>query len=545
MFDNKKKINFNLHIYVFIIIATITIINDNIIYFTNLKYEISLIFSCILVIIFNIYLLRKKVFKIENDFNKLDLIAVIPYSIIYFIIILHIDDFIDTISYHLYNQKNPFIDRINFDLLPSSSFFFPLGDRMNYIFVRLLGYRFGNILSLYSSIIIFYQIKRFLTIITPEINSKLKIFIATLFLYTFSVNLCIGEYSIDIFSMVILLELLYIAVKRINIFEFKQYLYLSIFLAGIATGIKISNIIFAVPIVLYMSIKSIKNYKNIKFYDLFIGIILFFIPFGVYMINACVQTQNPIFPFCNYIFKSNYYEEVSSKDLRLGAKNLEEIILWPIIIILEPLRGDDIRKLVDPIWGTGYIISIYCLMKNKENKKVLNLAFLNILLTILWIIFASGYVRYGMFIAIAYFLIEIYLLDKVIVELIKKKSINNILDLFLKILLIAIIVIQMIFSLFIGIVYIIEKIKDTINDFSYTIEENAISGIYDINGVWISSRYNTSCIDLIRNENDPMYNVDIITEKDPMMNVKSNYSDLSKKIFYEKIKRKRIIYSCK
>ncbi len=363
MYSNKK-ISLNLHIFVFIIIATIAIINDNIIYFTTLNYEISLLISFAIVVILNVFLLRKKHLEINTEFNKFDLIALIPYCIIYFLIIVHIDDFIDTISYHLYNQKNPFIDRINFDLLPSSSFFFPLGDRMNYIFVRFLGYRYGNILSLYASIIIFYQIKRFISFIIPEMKEKIKIIISSLIIFTFSVNLCIGEYSVDIFSTVILLELLYIAIKNVNIFKDKNHLYLSVFLAGIATGIKISNILFVIPIGFFMLIKSFKEYKNLKFYNLIFAIILFFIPFAMYMINSYIQTQNPIFPFYNYIFKSNYYEMVSAKDLRLGAKNFLEIILWPLIITIKPLRGDDIRGIVDPIWGVR--IYYFNILSNKK-----------------------------------------------------------------------------------------------------------------------------------------------------------------------------------
>ena len=96
---------------------------------------------------------------------------------------------------------------------------------MNYILVRFLGYRLGDLLYLYSTIIIFYQIKRFLNLIIPEINNKIVIAFSSIMLYTFSVNLCIGEFSIDIFSTVILLELLYIAINSINVLENKKYLY--------------------------------------------------------------------------------------------------------------------------------------------------------------------------------------------------------------------------------------------------------------------------------------------------------------------------------
>lgn len=424
---------------------------------------------------------------------------------------------------------------------------------MNYIFVRFLGYRLGNLLYLYSAIIIFYQIKRFLTDIIPNISNKMKVICSSIILYTFSVNLCIGEYSIDIFSSIILLELLYIAIKNINVLENKKYLYLSVFLAGISIGIKISNVVFSTILLAYIILKFYKNFKIIKLYDILICIILFIIPFGIYMINNYIQTQNPIFPFYNSVFQSNYYEESSAKDARLGPKNIVETIAWPIIISIEPLRGDDIRGLVDPIWVIGYIILIYSLIKNRENKKVLSLSILSIVITVIWITFVSGYVRYGMFIPITYFLLEIYVLYKSIFEINiiyktiieSKKEKYSILKLIFNFILIFTILIQLIFSIFVGTVYILEKINVSVEEFSYNVDKKTISEKYDIDGVWIASRYNTSCIDLIRNEDDPMYNADIIVDIDPMMNVKSSYSDFSKEIFFKKIKRRKIIYSFK
>lgn len=543
MINVNKKLVLNIHIYFFIIIASIAILNDNIIYFLNFDYDISLVISFIIILLFNIFFIKMRTIEIRMDFNKWDLIAIIPYCIIYFVIIQHIDDFIDTISYHLYNQKNPFIDKINYDLLPRSTTFFPLGDRMNYIFVRFLGYRFGNILYLYSVLTIFYQIKRILKVIIPNIKNKRQTLFASIIIYTFSMNLCIGEFSVDILSVVFLLELLYISLSKIDIWENKKYIFLTCLLIGILIGIKISNTFFSGIFLVYIFLKNYKSFKKLELYDICICIILMIIPFVVYMINNYVQTQNPIFPFGNSFFHSIYYEECSARDGRLGPKNILEILLWPIIIVLEPIKGDDIRGIVDPIWAIGYIILIYCLIDNKKNKKVSNLLILSLIITYIWIIFVSGYVRYAMFIAIIYYLIEIYALRKLIMEF--KVETKSILKISLNYILIFLILIQIILSALIGGIYIFEKIRTSIYDFHYNLEENTISGEYDIEGVWIASRYNTSCIDLIRTDDVPMYNVDVIVDVDPMMNIRNNYSNFSSNLFYRKIERKKIIYSFK
>ena len=78
--------------------------------------------------------------------------------------------------------------------------------------------------------------------------------------------------------------------------------------------------------------------------------------------------------------------------------------------------------------------------------------------------------------------------------------------------------------------------------YSMGIEEKSgsISGKYDIDGVWICTKYNTSYIDLIRYKEDPMYNIDIVLKKDPMWEVENDFSDYSKKEFYEKLKNKKL-----
>lgn len=126
-----------------------------------------------------------------------------------------------------------------------------------------------------------------------------------------------------------------------------------------------------------------------------------------------------------------------------------------------------------------------------------------------------------------------------------KVETKSILKISLNYILIFLILIQIILSALIGGIYIFEKIRTSIYDFHYNLEENTISGEYDIEGVWIASRYNTSCIDLIRTDDVPMYNVDVIVDVDPMMNIRNNYSNFSSNLFYRKIERKKIIYSFK
>ena len=538
----KTKIEINRHMLLLIFIICITALNDIMVYFFSINYELSLLISIALISI--LYFFNKKKIQITIDFSKLDLIPFFLYLIISFFLIIYLDDFIDTITYHIYNQRNPFIDKINFDFLPSSTTFFPLGDRMYYIFTKYLGYRVGVILSGYILIILYYQTKKALTIVLPKLSEKRIILWSSIVIFSLTANSLIFKYNVDSFSMVILFELIYIFIKNVNVFENKNYLYFSVLLSGIAIGIKISNSVLVTVILFAIIINSLvkikyKFCKFIKPYDFLFLLIIFVFPYIVYMINNYHQTGNPVFPFFNGIFKSIYYKEIAGADLRLGYKNIIEFFLWPIIICFNPVLGDDIIERIDLIWGLGYIVSILYLFIGK-NKTIRKLSLLNLILTIVWIKFISGYARYGLAISFTYYFIVIYVIETIIDGLkgeTKKEKLINI----YKFASVASMLIIIAVTVIDGIDMLLYRMAHSLY-YSMGIEEKSgsISGKYDIDGVWICTKYNTSYIDLIRYKEDPMYNIDIVLKKDPMWEVENDFSDYSKKEFYEKLKNKKL-----
>lgn len=301
-----KKINLNIHMFIFLNLITVTIFNDIIIYLSNIEYNYSLLLSTILVCIISFFISRKNI-QIQKDIDTSDIIPLVAIVLLSILKLLTIDDFIDTLTYHLYNQFHPFIDKINFDFLPSSTFFFPLGDRLNYIFVNFLGIRYGTILSCYVAVILYYQFKNILKILIPELNTKLRTFYFLLILTSNSVAIYIGTYFIDSFSSILLFELIYIFIQNINLFKNKKYLYLSMFLLGILIGIKITNLYLGIIIIALLLIRNIKEdglkqIKNIHLHDYIFLIFVTFLPFVIYTINNYIQTGNPIFPLMNNIF---------------------------------------------------------------------------------------------------------------------------------------------------------------------------------------------------------------------------------------------------
>ena len=166
----------NIYFCIVFIISMIAFITDIILYIIGGKYLISLIISALIVINIFVYWIKKQKIEITIDFEKTDVFLFIGmFFITIFSGIVYPDFVYDTISYHEYLQKNPFMDKVNYDFFPGRIYcmgLFPVGDRMYYIIRYFFGYRFGATLSFFSTIVIFYQVKNILKILTN--NSKMS-----------------------------------------------------------------------------------------------------------------------------------------------------------------------------------------------------------------------------------------------------------------------------------------------------------------------------------------------------------------------------------
>lgn len=216
-----KKIN--LCFFALLILFTQIIICDNLIYFFKASYLIGNIIALILNIGIFAILIRKKKIKIETNFNKFDLIFIAILLVITGLTIIYPDTFWDSYSYHIYLQQNPFADKINSDFFPGrtlTSFVYPIADRIFYMFRTVLGFRLGTLPGYFLIAVMFYQIKKYLNkLIGEKIADKYISMLSILPLGVFIILQQLGTYYIDNFSVVMLLEILYIV-----LFEKKIYL---------------------------------------------------------------------------------------------------------------------------------------------------------------------------------------------------------------------------------------------------------------------------------------------------------------------------------
>ena len=490
----------NLYFLIVLLIASIAFIGDIIIYLLNLSYGISIIISTILVFIILYFSIKNKKLKVTLDFEKTDIYLFIVMFFVSIITgIVYPDYTYDTISYHSYLQENPFIDKVNFDFFPGRifcMFLFPLGDRMYYIIRVLFGYRFGAMLSFFSPIVLFYQTKKILKILTnkSKICSMASYFI---FLIT-SYSIFIGTYYIDCLCIIFTLQILVSIYENNDIFKNKYKLYFLGLISGIAIAIKITQIFFIIPLYLFLIYKNRKDLKEIHFKNIVVFGILNVLPCIVYMLDNYIQTGSILFPYYNAIFKSEYFGNYNWVDERFGIDGIISKIFWPLKKISANKYGDELVYI--DIFFSLYFIGticyfIYALIKHKRNE-IFELTILALILDFMWIEFLEGYFRYGSFVGIVFGIINLSIIVRYIdLKLNGRKCFQS--DVYK---------VSIIIVIFILIVWLITSC-DFKNGTKIFKDKNNPEFEITIDGVWGASYDCVGIISLVRKDNTPIYNL--------------------------------------
>ena len=425
-----KKIN--ICFFILLILFMQVILTDTLIYFTHIHYGIVNVIISVINVFLAILCIKKKWIRIETNFSKWDIIFFTLLITIIAITIIFPDNFWDSYSYHLYLQENPFTDKINFDFFAGrtlTSFVFPIADRIFYMFRSLLGFRLGTLPGYLLLAVMFYQCKKILGLILKEKVKEKYISMLSIFpLLTFIILQQIGTYYIDNFSVVLLLEFVYIILTETEgLFKKRPNLYYLALIVGIAICIKVTNAIYIILPLLYVLIKNIKDIKQIKWYDYILLIITAILPMLPYLLDAIIQTGSPVFPYYNTIFKSQYYAQENWLDNRYGPKNIIQLLLWPIYIYKHPEKAYEVGA-TDLAFTVGYILSglyiLYAIYKKiiKKEKIDKELFIYNVILIyfyLVWAKFIIGYTRYAGVIAV----LANMLIIKLIVEAIRNQKI--------------------------------------------------------------------------------------------------------------------------
>lgn len=455
---------------------------------------------------------KNKKVTISLDFQKTDLLIIILVLLEMVLKIAVPDTSYDVAMYHIYQQEFPFIDKINFDFFPGrtlNSYLFPLGDRIFYLSRYLLGFRLGTILSYYCIIILFYQIKELTNNILENKNNKVVSLLSSLIFFEYTIYYFTGIYYIDLFSAVFIMELICLIFQKEEINKSK--LYFIFLIMGISIGIKVPNLLAVIPIFIYFVFKNRKKlFLNLKIKDIFICIILFFIPYFVYVIFNILQTGSPIYPYYNSFFKSKWFDNINWKDTRWGAPNIFYALIWSVMPAVDPSKTSD-EGLWDVSWGIGYIILLVYLLvlfirvivnKNKKNIKNMDIVLLTFVLSIDWAMFLYGYMRYALFLPALHLVIfEIVVLDEIskIKNVISIVSFSTIIDVS-----IILTISTVLHSLVNNIYYFHKNSGYYYNEAQEFFKDKNFEKIH-IDGAWVTLSDDSKLVTLVREEDTPIY----------------------------------------
>ncbi len=350
----------------------------------------------------------KKLYTIKRDkYNFIKLIISIIILVLGMIKSLYPDCSADTGNYHLIAQSSDFVNWFENGFAPGTFqiWGFRLGDRLFSLFSSVLGYRYGTLLNVFVVIIIYLQIADFLDIMLDRLLPSYpteKIFkiinpavLAIIVLTVHDLVMVVATYYVDLLAIPILLEMLYkICLREKN--EEHQYF---AFLAGIAFALKMTNIVYIIPLLFVYIIKNIKIIKIIDYLKCFIiGII----PFSIYAVYNFACTGNPVFPYFNLLFKSKYFSSYNFKDSRWGPANIKETFIWIFKHVFFPeYRQSEIYDLhvinlqiAFVVFIIGILIYIECVLR-KRVKKSFPIEIYIVFLSsgLLWSV-STGYSRY-------------------------------------------------------------------------------------------------------------------------------------------------------
>ena len=251
------------------------------------------------------------------------------------------DQSYDTQNYHLLSQIPGFVDNLHYHVIPGrfQMFGFRLGDRMFYPFRAILGLRMGTMLNTLAMLVIYRQVTVFLSMEADRLERKcswskhLAPVLAFLIVSRLELIQESGSYMVELLALPFLLEMVFLLLRGLDEAKREREAVLFCLFGGILFCLKMTNIVYLVPLVL-LYLWKIRKYLTPK---LFLGcLVTGVIPVSVYLIYNGIAMKNPVYPYYNSLFHSPYFGETDFKDPRWGPSNIKEFLLWAYSMIRHP-----------------------------------------------------------------------------------------------------------------------------------------------------------------------------------------------------------------
>lgn len=246
-------------------------------------------------------------------------------------------------------------------------------------------------------ILVYIQISDLIETTVTEETRKVKFFSSSIFalivVFVHDMAMEIASYNVDLLAIPLCIEMLRICINRDN----TAHEYYA-FLAGMALALKLTNIVYIIPLLL---VYVVKNRKRINGIDWIKCVTVGSAPVSIYAIYSFVCTGNPMFPYMNSIFKSRFFYPYVFRDVRWGPTDVKETFLWIFYHIIFPnYRQSEIPNLYSFSLLIGLIAFLVCtlisierIIKKKRIDLPIEIYIVFILSSVLWS-FTTGYSRY-------------------------------------------------------------------------------------------------------------------------------------------------------
>lgn len=297
----------------------------------------------------------------------------------------------DFMNYHYYNAWAFLNGRVGKDIAVAgiNAFFNPLPDLPLYFLIKYFN-NYPDIIYFIQGLwfgalwFVFYKVAS-MFLETETFGGKVKMAICLIVAITGNALFSqIGASSNEVMIAFFVMLSLYFLLNEI--FEKKSGgrfpFVLSGVLLGISMGLKLTAFIYCIAagfciIIFYKQLKL--PFRSILLFTI-AGFIGFLIVNGFWMIKMWNLFENPLFPFANAIFKSEWLSADNFTDSNYVPKNFFEFITWPLILSFSLHRAEgygmfvsDMRPLIVYLifvwWGIKVIYYSFRQKKIEFNAK--------------------------------------------------------------------------------------------------------------------------------------------------------------------------------
>lgn len=323
------------------------------------------------------------------------LVVALPLLAIYGMRAVFPDGSFDQLNYHLLNSERSLrgLPMLPGDFFASPFPFNPSSDIITGITRFLLGYRLGTIANylaiLWSATIVYKLLRGYIGNIALGCAGVLLIVLNEQLLFV------INNYMTDALALPLLLESTYlIVINREEHAEDKRRLVRIALFLGAAVALKLTHLSVVVPL-LALYVYRLVSARKLKAANATLFIVLFLAPLLPFSIFMYWQTQNPIFPFYNKIFRSPYWPMINWADVRWGPKTFWETLFWPVVVLLRPQRSSELIVHSGRVC-VAFIAAILGLALRRVDKNTRLLSGITLIGIALWTL-STGYVRYALY----------------------------------------------------------------------------------------------------------------------------------------------------